>query len=131
MNSSAKASARGGSSRKASATVRRNIRGTLRDLLESFLKEATDEEIWFLNDVMQTWESISLPRGGRTPEVEVYIASAFELCIEDRGGYLLVEGDKLKAAVEAFVQEVTASGGALQPRGDGWYLWKNRRNGAA
>jgi hypothetical protein len=112
--------------RRLSVLVRKKTRRSLRDLFASFLRDATEEEIWFLHDVMVTWESTST-----RSETEIQIASAFDSCLDCRGDYLLLKSVKMKPEVEKFIRDLTENSGAFQPRGDGWYLWKNRRKGAA
>lgn len=71
--------------------VRTNRKRQLNKYLSVFLEDATPEEVWFLHDVLSSWDSM---RCGC--EAELVIASAFNVCTNKDGEYLLVKDEAIK-----------------------------------
>lgn len=55
--------------------VRRNVRCDVRRHVEGFLREATEEDVWFLREVLMAWDNRSGVQG------KANLAEAFSECL--------------------------------------------------
>jgi hypothetical protein len=106
--------------KRATRLLRKTIRQRLQSEFEDFARDANDEEVWFLEAVLNIRSSMY----SDTPP-EVAIAAAFEDCITNRAGYYIaIKDEKLLAAVKEFMRKYVESDGRLSPLADGWCLWR-------
>jgi hypothetical protein len=104
--------------RTGATIVESKTREMVKERLADIITDLPVEDVLFLEKLVVNYYSFY-------PGDSLGIVNAFEVCVRDRGFYILLPNVGLRDPVMEFIHELTHQRGRLQPKGNGWHLWKN------